>query len=50
MKRNYLSFPLLGAVLALAFCAVFMGVSEAHAANEDFVSTLVREFYNKTST
>jgi type IV secretion system protein TrbL len=46
MKRNYL--PL--AVLGLALCAVFVGVSEAHAANEDFVSTLVREFYNKTST
>lgn len=45
MKRNYL--PL--AVLALALCAVFIGVGEALAANEDFVSTLVREFYNKTS-
>ena len=44
MKRNYL--PL--AVLALALCAVFIGIVEAHAANEDFVSTLVREFYNKT--
>ena len=30
-------------------CAVFIGVVEAHAANEDFVSALVREFYNKTS-
>ena len=45
MKRNYL--PL--AVLALVLCAVFIGVGEAIAANEDFVSTLVREFYNKTS-
>ena len=45
MKRNYL--PL--AVLALVLCAVFIGVGEAITANEDFVSTLVREFYNKTS-
>lgn len=46
MKGKYLSLT----VLALALGAVFIGVSEAHAANEDFVSTLVREFYNKTST
>lgn len=45
MKRNYLFL----AFLALALCAVFIGVGEARAANEDFVSTLVREFYNKTS-
>ena len=45
MKGKYL--PL--AVIALALCAVFVGVGEAHAANEDFVSTLVREFYTKTS-
>ena len=45
MKRIYL--PL--AVLALALCAVFIGVVEARATTEDFGSTLVREFYNKTS-
>ena len=45
MKRKYL--PL--GILALALCAVVIGAGEAHAANEDFVSTLVREFYNKTS-
>lgn len=45
MKRKYL--PL--GILALALCAVVISAGEAHAANEDFVSTLVREFYNKTS-
>lgn len=44
MKGKYL--PL----LMLALCAVFIGVGEAHATDEDFVSTLVREFYTKTST
>ncbi len=45
MKRKYL--PL--GILALALCAVVISAGEAHAANEYFVSTLVREFYNKTS-
>ena len=44
MKGKYLSLAILG----IALCAVFVGAGEAHAANEDFVSTLVREFYNKT--
>ena len=40
MKRKYL--PL--GILALALCAVVISAGEAHAANEDFVSTLVPEF------
>lgn len=45
MKRNTL--------FAFFFCLccglLVFGVSEAHAADEDFVSRLVAEFYNKTS-
>jgi len=45
MKGKYLPFV----VFALALCAVFFGVGEAYAADEDFVSRLVHEFYAKTS-
>lgn len=46
MKGKYLSL----AILALALCVVLVGVGEAHGAEEDFVSRLVHEFYDKTST
>lgn len=46
MQRRYLPFI----VLALAFGALMLGAHEAHAAGEDFVSTLVQEFYQKTHT
>ena len=46
MQRSYFSFV----VLALAFGALMLGAHEAHAAGEDFVSTLVQEFYQKTHT
>ena len=45
MKRN----TLFAFFLCLCCGLLVFGVSEAHAANEDFVSKLVAEFYNKTS-
>lgn len=46
MKKYFM--PL--AFLTLALSLILVGSGEAHAADEDFVSKLVREFYSKTST
>ena len=46
MKKHLLLF----AALCLPALAFLLLPEQAHAADEDFVSTLVREFYNKTST
>lgn len=46
MKKHILLF----AALCLPALALLLLPEQALAADEDFVSTLVREFYNKTST
>ena len=46
MKRHFL----LLAALCLPALALLLLPEQAHAADEDFVSRLVHEFYNKTST
>lgn len=46
MKKSLLSLVIVGLML----CVIFISVSEAHAADEDFVSRLVHAFYDKTST